>query len=484
MRNAVMLATAPASSPSDPVAATPPSGSTRLGSATQLASLTSAPPSRLDGAALSRRLAELAGDEREVQVAFLLHLGEFDRRRAWAEQGYGSLWDWCLRVLHLREGAAGRRIAAMRVLRRFPRLAAHLRDGGLCLSTAALLGPVLTEENVDHVLERAAFMTRAEVDRLVASLSPRAAPRDGLRKAPAAPAIPPTAPALGSGGGTRSADPAAQPGLLAAGVESLQAAPRSSAAPHTGCGEGGGVASTADGASGAEARVADPSSDARLAAASAPAPSRPSIDPVDGGTYSLRVTVDVAFKADLDLLRDLLGHKAPSGDLTAVLREAVQCAVRHHAKRRGLLPPAPAGRMPAASSSACMPEATSRSGEAATRPTEPVLQDAAARDAARPISRRPHIPAAVRRQVWARDGGRCTWRTPDGHCCGSTWQLELDHLVPVALGGASSLDNLRLTCRSHNQAAAEQVFGREFMERLRVAPPRAGELAISSGSGR
>jgi hypothetical protein len=39
------------------------------------------------------------------------------------------LWDYLLRVLHLREGAAFRRIAAMRVLRRLPVVAEALRDG-------------------------------------------------------------------------------------------------------------------------------------------------------------------------------------------------------------------------------------------------------------------------------------------------------------------------------------------------------------------
>src|SRR5689334_17374962 len=57
-------------------------------------------PSSLDSAALARRLGELAGHEREVQVEFLLHLAEFDTRRAWAEAGYTSLWDYLLRVVH------------------------------------------------------------------------------------------------------------------------------------------------------------------------------------------------------------------------------------------------------------------------------------------------------------------------------------------------------------------------------------------------
>ncbi len=179
--------------------------------------------SSLDARSLARRLGELAGEERHVQVEFLLHLDEFDRRRAWLELGYGSLWTWCLEALHLREGVAGRRIAAMKVLRRFPGLAAALRDGRLCLSTLALLGQVLTEENAEELVARAAFRTMAEVDHLVASLKPRQAPREGLRRLPEpsatreAPTPVSASPSQGeavTGVGTTWSAPEAPPALL------------------------------------------------------------------------------------------------------------------------------------------------------------------------------------------------------------------------------------------------------------------------------
>src|SRR6266568_7088193 len=103
-------------------------------------------PSSLSPEILACRLRELVSHERGVQVDFLLHLDEFDRRRAFLEAGYESLWTYCLQALHLREGPAGRRIGAMRVLRRFPALEGALRDGRLCLSTVTVLGPLLTAE--------------------------------------------------------------------------------------------------------------------------------------------------------------------------------------------------------------------------------------------------------------------------------------------------------------------------------------------------
>ena len=49
---------------------------------------------------------------------------------------------------------------------------------------------------------------------------------------------------------------------------------------------------------------------------------------------------------------------------------------------------------------------------------------------------RRHIPAAVRRHVGLRDGGRCCYRDPlSGRRCTSSHLLQIDHLLPVAQGG-------------------------------------------------
>jgi 5-methylcytosine-specific restriction endonuclease McrA len=354
------------------------------------------PPSALDSAALARRLAELAGDERAVQVEFLLHLDEFDRRRAYLDAAYGSLWDYCLRALHLREGAAGRRIGAMRVLRRFPALEPALRDGRLCLSTASLLGQVLTDENLADLVGRAAYRTKAEVEQLVVSIKPRPTPVEGVRRLPmpqagqAAPALEVVAPS-GDGCG-----------------------PVLAPAPTT----------------------PSPATEAR-ATAEAPqatrSPSTSEVRPVAEERWSVRVTLDAEAKADLDALRALLSHKIPDGELGAVVREAIRCARETYAKRKGAI--------------------------IAPRDSTQGLKV--------PTSSSNAIPAAVRRAVWQRDGGRCTFEGPDGHRCESRWQLELDHIISVALGGASTVENLRLRCRAHNLLEAERVFGREHMDQFR-----------------
>jgi len=141
-------------------------------------------PSSLDTRTLAACLRASAGEERDRQVDFLLYLVPFDSREAWREAGYGSLWAFCLGELHLREGAAGRRIGAMRVLRDFPGLEAPLRDGRLSLTTAVTLRPLLTRENLEEMVTRAANKTDEETRELVASLMPRPVPRGGIRRLP------------------------------------------------------------------------------------------------------------------------------------------------------------------------------------------------------------------------------------------------------------------------------------------------------------
>jgi HNH endonuclease len=60
------------------------------------------------------------------------------------------------------------------------------------------------------------------------------------------------------------------------------------------------------------------------------------------------------------------------------------------------------------------------------------------------------IPDEVRIFVWNRDGGRC------GRC-GSNERLEFDHIIPVALGGASTARNVQLLCESCNRSKGATV---------------------------
>jgi 5-methylcytosine-specific restriction endonuclease McrA len=73
----------------------------------------------------------------------------------------------------------------------------------------------------------------------------------------------------------------------------------------------------------------------------------------------------------------------------------------------------------------------------------------------------------MRREVWRRDGARCTFHAPDGRRCESRRDLEFDHITPVAKGGRTCAENLRLLCRTHNQFEAERVLGRGLIDAKR-----------------
>jgi 5-methylcytosine-specific restriction endonuclease McrA len=88
-----------------------------------------------------------------------------------------------------------------------------------------------------------------------------------------------------------------------------------------------------------------------------------------------------------------------------------------------------------------------------------------------------YIPSHVRRAVWKRDEGQCTFVGTNGHRCNSWTFLEFDHVNPYARGGESTVQGLRLRCRAHNQFEAERTFGAEFMERKREEARLAAEVA-------
>lgn len=80
------------------------------------------------------------------------------------------------------------------------------------------------------------------------------------------------------------------------------------------------------------------------------------------------------------------------------------------------------------------------------------------RRARAPTASSRHIPAAVRRAVWQRDGGRCAFHGTRGRCSETGW-LEFHHVRPFAAGGESSVDNIELRCRAHNVYEADKYFG-------------------------
>ena len=178
-------------------------------------------------------------------------------------------------------------------------------------------------------------------------------------------------------------------------------------------------------------------------------PRRGRVSPSLTGGYDVRLSITDDEHEDLRRAQALLGHAVPSGDPALVYARAMKHYLAHLEKQR-------LGAKPGAAA------------------------------AARIASGR-GIPKPLRRLVWERDGGRCTFVSEDGHRCEATSRLELDHIQPIALGGRTASENLRVLCRAHNQYEAERVLGKEFVQRRRELAERErarGRVASATDEAR
>lgn len=60
---------------------------------------------------------------------------------------------------------------------------------------------------------------------------------------------------------------------------------------------------------------------------------------------------------------------------------------------------------------------------------------------------RKRIPDDIKQYIWTRDSGQC-------QSCGSTVELQFDHIIPVSMGGSSNTENLQILCGPCNRSKA------------------------------
>lgn len=80
------------------------------------------------------RTKQLTRDERQILTQILHHLKEVDQRKLFCDLGYQSLFDYTVNELKYSEGQAGRRIQAMRLLKEIPQMEEKIKSGALSLS--------------------------------------------------------------------------------------------------------------------------------------------------------------------------------------------------------------------------------------------------------------------------------------------------------------------------------------------------------------
>ncbi len=162
----------------------------------------------------------------------------------------------------------------------------------------------------------------------------------------------------------------------------------------------------------------------------------PKADP-EQERYLVQVTVSKSTHDKLRYVQELMSHAVPRGDVAQVLDRALD---------------------------ALIPQLERQKFGAARRKSN---ADPGRRLPRRSTARARHIPAAVRRAVWERDQGQCTFVGAKGVRGKAARFLEFDHIEPVARGGTATVGGIRLRCRAHNQYEAERMFGAGFMRQKR-----------------
>jgi hypothetical protein len=380
------------------------------------------------------RTDELAGllrREHRSLADFLVALAAFDRDRLWKALGYASLFDFLHRELGVSKGSAQYRKVAAELIQKCPEVVEPLRDGRICFTAVIELAKVATRENVREVMPRFFHRSRREAMDVVAELRPDEAPAHRTVVTPVRQRAPDVeiAFSMTEGRGTSIVEPSdANLRIAERGLWSQQGA-------EVGAGSAG----------------RDPQ--AAAAAIPQPAPAPPIANPSATGGHDrrtdsepltaelsrLHVTVPREFFALLDAARSALSHAEPGASDGDILVEGLKAIVARCAKRRGLV------QNPR---NIAAPAAPGLAGDVPGTPEPPPTPDAAtpapSESPAEPARRRrEYIPADVRRKVWELDGGRCSFPLESGGVCGSTYQLELDHITPVARGGKSTVGGLR-----------------------------------------
>jgi len=436
---------------------------------------------RLSDEALISKLSRCVREDRELSARLLANLGEVDARELYRDQGFSSMFDYCVRSLHLSESEADLRIKAARIGRRFPSALEMLARGELHMTALRLLAPVLTTSNV-YLLNEACFKSKFEVKELIAKHFPAPDVAESMRRLPRPRSMPiGQEPQL-----CELSQPTAVPLQLAV-------APMQHAAQLAGPQQHHSI---------------QPSGAPLLAFVPPPlAKNKPAVTaPLSEGRYSVQFTASQSLYDKLKEARDLCCDDVPNGEMATIVEQALVLLIARKKKQRFALTSRPRKQwLPRSSAHASSmkrdDEVTSkRPADGVRNPPREAERSSAKREGGRSNDRPPeerslprheeskpssrctlseerslaecekkkpdsrYIPSALRREVYARDGGQCSFVSQSGTRCCTRRDLEFHHIVPFARGGATTRDNLCLMCRAHNALLAERDYGRDYVK--------------------
>src|SRR6185369_11722554 len=469
-------------------------------------------------------LSKLVQQSNGLTAQVLAHLVELDERRLHLDLGFSSLFAYCVESLGMSEGAAGRRVTAARVCRRFPDAFERVARGELHLCALCALTPHLNQQNATELFEACKDKTRRQIEQLLAVRFPRQDVREQIRRLPARGSALTRLVMFERANGSVAQfllparpfdahDAPLDSGISLAGHERSVGERAPNAQPET-------LVITANSRMG-ERIPTDRGRVESTVAKARPRPRSREIEPLSADRFGVHFTADAELRDLIERARELASHSIPKGDLAALMKLMVGRFVKQEEKRRfgiGVRPrrgdsvaansahsepitspggasvssgrskggirmaqqtsleprhqtklarPSKAAVRPhgAAASSTLAPpdggvgnsEPSAPPGGASVSSGSPTVTACGTSFAPGPHSR--YVPMQIRREIHARDGGRCAYVARDGRRCSARGFIQFDHLKPFAWRGASDALNLRLLCKAHNLLHARKYFG-------------------------
>jgi len=416
---------------------------------------------KLSDADLTTTLKKAIAAERRNIAASIACLIEITARDLHTRMGATSLFVYLTRELKMSESSASKRCAAIRAVRDFPEILPLIQSGGLHLSNISLIARHLTRENAVRLIGLAQTETQRGLEKALAVEFPMAAKRDVLR--------PMVCTSQRSTFALRVGDTTRFDNCDDNGRDEHTGDRRITGEKYGGL--GGEIFESKD-------------------------------DEMQSGVFALEgavpqaalgVRVHATLDADAAAALEFLAGEMPGKSASEILSLAV-CELR---RRRDAARRIPVNRKKLAKDK--KPECETSDCEKLKRKKKLVGKNGATKIAAKkcaePSKASRYIPAALRRAVAQRDGYRCSYvplvtsiedvdgvdgvefndanvngagKMANGNSeakrCEAIHRLEFDHVTPRAFGGQNTLGNLRLLCRAHNNLAAKDAMGKEFIE--------------------
>lgn len=346
---------------------------------------------------------QVVADERKATLLLIDHLREIENRSLHLEMAYPSLWDFCVNYLGLSEGSAQRRINAMRLSREIPEVKESLESGKLNLTAVAQLQGFFKQEQ-----KRGEFYSEVQKREIVQSM-------EGLSK--------------------REVD-----------LKLVQLSPTAPIVK-----EGNRV--------------------------------------VSDEKTELRILINHEEFKKLKLLKDYLGHKFPdatNGELIGYLIEKELAEIEKKRSGKGV---SQVKKKENTQNEKHLEDKRVRNSEKVEKiVTENVKDENLLEVKKTPLAGknsdevatnsealpdlpewgfskdRIYISVSMQRHLWRRAQGRCEFTSKDGNRCTSCYRLEIDHKIPLYLGGTNEVSNLHYVYKSHNLYLAQKILGHEFMQ--------------------